>query len=160
MSPSPAAPTPMVRPLAAADLEAVVDLDRRTVGRSRRGFYEKRLAGLAREPAAFIALALDHAEGGLAGFVFARLLHGEFGGTEPVAVLDALGVDPDQRHQGTGRRLMAGLEAEMRRRDVREMSTEALWTEPDLLRFFAAAGFHLAPRLVVERTTEQQHTLL
>lgn len=144
--------SPTFRALTAADLEAVVALDRSITGQPRRGFYEKRLAAAAREPRAFISLAAENG-GRLAGFVFAHLLDGEFGSHERVAVLDSLATSPDARRGGLGNRLLAALERQLRDYGVHELRTQAGWTERDLVGFFAAAGFALAPRLMLERDT-------
>lgn len=141
---------PALRPLGAGDLERVVDIDRRLVGHSRRGFFDKRLAAAEADPASFIALAVEQ-DGTLVGFAIARLQAGEFGEEHPVAILDAIGVDPDRQGRGLGRMLMSGLEDGMRRLGLGEIRTQADWTYQPLIRFFAAAGFSPAPRLALER---------
>lgn len=154
MTPAQPLPAPAsleaVRPLVAADLEQVVAIDRTATGRSRRGFYDKRLAAMRRHPAAFVAFGHDGGDG-LDGFVLAQILDGEFGGRHPVAVLDAFGVAPAARHRGIGHALFAALETALRRRGARELRTQASWHDRELLRLFEAVGFALAPRLVLER---------
>lgn len=139
-----------IRPLRAEDLDAVVALDRRQIGRSRRGVYAKRMEAIARRPEDFVALAAEDG-GGLAGFAVARILTGEFGAAACSAALDMIGVDPAYRGRGLGGALLAAIEDEARTRGARAITTEAAWTEGPLLGFFAAAGFAVAPRLVVER---------
>lgn len=139
-----------IRPLAAADLDRVVSIDQEASGRSRRGFYEKRLAAMRRHSADFVALGYDDGHG-LDGFVLAQILDGEFGSRHPVAVLDAFGVAAAARHHGIGHALFAALETTLRRRGARELRTQASWQDRELLRLFEAVGFALAPRLVLER---------
>jgi ribosomal protein S18 acetylase RimI-like enzyme len=141
-----------VRAVTHADLDRVVDLDRRLTGQPRADFYRRRLAAQDAEPASFISFVATDGNG-LAGFFFAHVLDGEFGGQAPVVVLDALGVEPDQRGQGVGRQLMAQLDQTMKARGAKEMVTQADWNEHSLIRFFAANGFALAPRLMLERST-------
>lgn len=141
-----------VRELRPDDLDAVAAIDRALAGRSRRGFYEKRLAAVRRDPHAFAALGAE-AGGALVGFAFAQILDGEFGGVHPVAMLDAIGVAPTAHHQGIGRALLTSLEPVLRGHGVRELRSQAGWAERGLLRFLADAGFALAPRLVLERPT-------
>lgn len=148
----PSASVKTVRPLAEADLDQVVAIDREATGRSRRGFYDKRLAAMRRNSAAFVGLGHD-AGAGLDGFVLAQVLDGEFGGRHPVAVLDALGVASAARHHGIGHALFAALEIALCRRGARELRTQASWQDRELLRLFDAVGFALAPRLVLDRTT-------
>jgi GNAT superfamily N-acetyltransferase len=143
-------PSPSIRPLNGRDLNAIVAIDKAVSGRSRRGFYQRRLGHLAREPSAFVALGADR-DGKLVGFVFARLYEGEFGGKVAEATLDAIGVAAEARHQGVGRTLLNGMMETMRRHGVTEIATEIDWTDTDLTGFLADAGFLLAPRIVLER---------
>lgn len=141
-----------ILPLKAADLDRVVEIDKAITDRVRRGFYEKRFEASARAPQDFIGLAAVRG-GTVAGFALAHLQSGEFGGTGPVGVLDAVGVDPAARGAGVGQRLLAGLDEALAARGVGELRTEADWTEQSLISFFSAAGFRLAQRLVLHRTT-------
>lgn len=141
-----------VRPLTPDDFEGVVAIDNKLFGASREGFYKKRLSAVVAKPKDFIYVGVDH-DGTLAGFAFAQLLKGEFGGKGTVAVLDAIGVDPDHGHEGLGRSLIDGLIAVMRDKDVHELRTEVDWKNDKLLHFLAANGFETAPRLVLERAT-------
>ena len=142
--------TTTTRPLAGKDLERIIAIDQRITGRSRRGFFAKRFAALAEDAPAFVALAAER-DGGVAGFAIAHISNGEFGGTTPVGVVDALGVDPEVARAGVGQTMLAALETELASRGVRELRTEADWSEHHLTAFFSATGFRLAPRLVLER---------
>ncbi|RLA38441.1 MAG: GNAT family N-acetyltransferase [Gammaproteobacteria bacterium] len=139
-----------LRPLQVDDLDAVVALDRRVSQVSRRGFFEKWIKALARDERTFVALAACDGDA-IVGFGLAHILNGEFGGAETVAVLDALTVDPERKAAGIGHVLMDGLCAGAKERGASEIQTQAGWDETELLGFFAAVGFSLAPRLVLER---------
>lgn len=143
-----------LRPVSANDLDQVAALDEQVSGESRRGFFEKRLALQAKAPEAFISLAAISGNQ-LAGFLFAQLLDGEFGHREPVAVLDAIGVAPDQQGKSVGRQLIDELDRIMAKRGVDELHTQASWNQPGLAEFFSSVGFELAPRLVLERPVER-----
>ena len=136
------------RPLTAEDLDAVVAIDREIVGRSRPGYFEKRLAAALREPAGHIQVAVADPEG-LAGFVLARVLEGEFGRPRPAALLEAIGVAPARRHQGVGRRLLAGLEEVMRSKGLVQLETQVAWNDHEMVRFLDQSGFALAPRQII-----------
>lgn len=141
-----------ILPLTAADFDRVVEIDKAITDRVRRGFYEKRFAASAGNPPDYVGLAAVRGSV-VQGFVLAHLLSGEFGVTAPVGVLDAIGVDPAARGYCVGRRLLSGLEQALAARGVKELRTEADWTEHSLIGFFSSAGFRLAPRLVLHRTT-------
>jgi GNAT superfamily N-acetyltransferase len=139
-----------VRDLQPGDLERVIAIDAAHVGRSRRRFFAKRFRAAERTPDDFIHLGADGG-GQLVGFVLARVLRGEFGRDEPVAVLDVIDVDRAQQAHGCGRRLLTGLATRLRQRGVSRLDTEAEWTNHGLLSFFAASGFQLGRRVILER---------
>jgi len=138
------------RPLDMDDVERVIAIDRDRGGQSRRHFFEKRFAAAKAQPDDFIRIGVAQ-DGLLRGFAIARVHRGEFGFERAVAVLDAIGVEGESRERGIGRLLMRELGEIMRRQGVRTLQSQADWTNHELLRFFAAAGFKLAPRLALER---------
>ena len=143
-----------VRPLAPDDLDRVVEIDQELAGRSRRGFYDRRLRGASREHASFLYLGISKGDQ-LIGFVLARLLEGEFGTKKPTAVLDAIGVEYASHGTGAGKRLMAELEEILRLKGVSELRSQLDWNNHALMRFLDSAGFELAPRVIMSRRTEQ-----
>ncbi len=140
-----------IRSLECNDLDAVVAVDQNLSGRSRRGFFTRRLDHATRDPAAFVGLAAER-DGRFAGFVFARIEEGEFGAAAREASLDAIGVDLALagRH-GVGRALLDRLAADLRARGIGELATQVDWTDHRLIDFFSRTGFVLAPRVVLER---------
>lgn len=143
-----------VRQLGADDVERVITIDRDHSGGSRRRFFEKRFAAAAERPEDYVHIGAMRG-GAMRGFAIARILRGEFGHAQAVAVLDAIGVETESQERGVGQALMEALSDIMRRNGVGLLQTQADWTNHDLLRFFSAAGFKLAPRLVLQRTVEE-----
>jgi predicted N-acetyltransferase YhbS len=146
--------TTTIRALRPEDAEAVVRIDRERSGRSRTEFYAKRFHTLAADPRAVVAVAAEQA-GLVVGFAFARVLDGEFGGVAPAGALDAIGVTAEQEREGVATSLLSGLEAALAARGVRELRTQVDWTEHGTAAFFAASGFRLATRVVLERSLER-----
>jgi len=144
----------VVRPLGGGDVEAVVKIDCERSGRSRSEFYARRFHALAQEPRSFVGLGAER-RGRLAGFALAHIIDGEFGGSAPVGVLDAVGVSPEVERAGVATALLAGLEEELFARGAREVRTQADWTEHGMAAFFSARGFRLSPRVVLERVLER-----
>jgi predicted N-acetyltransferase YhbS len=151
------AATTRARELTARDLDAVVRIDCAASGRSRPAFYRKRFGALGEDPRAGVALAAERG-GELVGFAFASLLDGEFGGRAPSGVLDALAIAQESRGAGVASALVGELERALAARGARELRTQAEWTEHDLVGFFSAAGFRLAPRVVLERALDAPPT--
>ena len=145
-----AAPNQNVRPLSADDVERLIAIDRAHTGQIRRRYFEKHFSAAKAHPDDVVHIGVDR-DGSLRGFAIARILRGEFGREQAVAVLDVVGVEPESQERGVGHTLMAKLTEIMRRRGVQSIQTEANWKDRGLLRFFDASGFGLAPRLVLER---------
>ncbi len=139
-----------IRRLGAADVDRVIAIDRAYSGQSRRRFFERRFAAAKKRPEDFIYIGVIQ-DGLLCGFAIARVLRGEFGHEHAVAVLDAIGVAAECRGQGIGQALLGELKGAMRQRGVLALQSQADWTNHDLMRFFDAAGFKLAPRLMLQR---------
>ena len=139
-----------VRPLDPEDLQRVVEIDHSITGRSRRGFFEKRLAAAVAGIDPFIVVATER-DGALTGFAIARVESGEFGDAVPVATLDAIGGDPECQGSGHGTLLIQGIVERMAKLGIGELRTQANWDDHGLMRFFATHGFALAPRQVLER---------
>src|ERR1043165_9314997 len=96
------------RPITADDLEQVIAIDKANSGNLRRHFFEKRFAAAKARPSDFVHIGVV-AGNALRGFAIARILRGEFGKKDSVAVLDAIGVEAESRERGLGKNLMEGL---------------------------------------------------
>ncbi len=138
------------RPITAADLEQVIAIDKLNTGQSRRHFFEKRFAAAKKRPSDFVHVGVTDG-GALRGFAIARIMRGEFGQKDAVAVVDALGVAPESREHGFGQSLMEGLVAGARQQGARSVHSQVDWKNADLLRFFNTSHFELAPRLALDR---------
>jgi GNAT superfamily N-acetyltransferase len=142
------------RPITAADLEQVIAIDTANTGLSRRHFFEKRFATAKARPSDFVQIGV--AEGNtLRGFAVAHVLRGEFGRKDAIAVLDALGVAPASKEHGLGQVLVEELIAVARQRGARSLHSQVDWKNAELLRFFNSAHFALAPRVGLERSTNE-----
>lgn len=135
-----------VRRLNRNDLERVVALDAQVSGRERRGFFEHKLKENLLDTSVQVSLGAE-IDGILVGFLLARVWTGEFGLTDPVAVLDTIGVQPAFKKQGIGEALLEQLATNLQGLNVSSLRTEVAWDRFELLRFFHHHGFRPAPRL-------------
>jgi ribosomal protein S18 acetylase RimI-like enzyme len=138
-----------VRALTREDLDAVVAIDAAVEGRPRRAYIERRLAAALRAPKLHAQLAATDAKG-LAGFIFARVLEGEFGRSEPGLRLEMIGVRRDAMGHGAGTQMFGALAAWAKRHGIRDLRTQASWREHAMLRWLDAMGFMLAPNHIVD----------
>ena len=141
--------TVKTRTLAPGDLDAVVTIDAALSGRTRRAYFERRLAAALRQPALHLQFAAD-IDGALAGHALARVLEGEFGRTRPALRLEVISVARAAQGRGVGRALHAALEAAARKRSIGELHTAAPWRDSAMLRFLAGAGYVLSGALVLD----------
>jgi N-acetylglutamate synthase-like GNAT family acetyltransferase len=137
-----------IRPLAPDDLPLVVAIDAALEGRTRRAYVERRLAAAMREPGLHAQFAVCD-EAGLAGYILARVLEGEFGRSHRGLRLEMVGMRADARRQGGGRRLFDALAQWAARHQVTELRTAARWRDAEMLQWLAAVGFELAPDVIV-----------
>jgi GNAT superfamily N-acetyltransferase len=140
--------------LDANDLERVIAIDRAHTGRARRHFFEKRFTAAKKRPGDFVQIGVMRG-GALRGFAVAHLLRGEFGRKDVVAVLDAVGVERESQELGIGQELMEELVKALREKGVSSLHSQAAWTGEHLLHYFAASGFELSPRLVLDRSADE-----
>ncbi|MBL8861210.1 MAG: GNAT family N-acetyltransferase [Planctomycetes bacterium] len=144
-----------VRRLRPADLDRVVALDALVTGRERRGYFVHKLKENLLDTSVQVSLGAE-LDGILVGFLLARVWTGEFGLTDPVAVLDTIGVQPQFQHHGIGDALLAQLATNLRGLNVATLRTEVGWGSFDLLRFFHRHGFQPAARVCLDMDLAQR----
>ena len=138
-----------VRRLARTDLDAVVKLDAALAGRTRRAYFERRLALALRDPALHLQFAVEQ-DGAHRGHALARVLEGEFGAAGTGLRLEVISVARDAQGHGAGRALHEALEQEAAQRSIGELRTASTWRDTDMLQFLDRLGYTLAPSLVIE----------
>ena len=141
--------TVTVRALAREDLDAVVGIDAAIESRSRRAYFERRLAAALRAPKLHAQFAATDASG-IAGYILARVLEGEFGRGEPGLRLEIIGVRRDAQNHGIGTQLLEALATWARRHGIRDLRTQAAWNDHGMLRWLDTMGFALAPNHIVD----------
>lgn len=138
-----------VRPLRGDDLGAVVAIDAASEGHTRRAYFERRLDAALREPKLHAQFAAVD-EHGLAGYILARVLEGEFGRTAPGLRLEVVGVRGDVKGRGVGASLFDALCDYGRRHGLTDVRTQARWNDHRMLRWIDEMGFTLAPNHVLD----------
>ncbi|HET9316296.1 MAG TPA: GNAT family N-acetyltransferase [Vicinamibacteria bacterium] len=143
----------VVRRLCADDLAPMIAVDARVVGRRRDRYLELKLGEALSDTGIQMSLAAE-LDGVFAGFLLARVYHGEYGLVEPVAALDTLSVRPDLRGRGVGPALIGQLRTNLLGLGLTRLRTEVDWENRALLDFFHREGFAPAPRLCLELDLE------
>ena len=142
-----------VRSMVEADLHALITIDRRITGRDRSAYFQRKLAEALHQSDLRVSLVAER-DGGVVGFIMARVDFGEFGRVDPVAVMDTIGVDPDYRDFGIGRALISQLLMNLMTLRVEHIRTEIDWRGRDLLGFLDRCGFRPSQQLCFEHVVE------
>lgn len=139
----------VVRRLLPEDLEAVIALDARSIGRRRDEYFKIKLKQALSDTGIEVSLAAE-VDGVFAGFLLARVYYGEFGMMEPGAVLDTIGVRPELRGRHVGAALINQLSTNLLGLGIAQLQTEVGWDNLDLIAFFHHEGFRPAERLCLD----------
>jgi ribosomal protein S18 acetylase RimI-like enzyme len=143
-----------VRSLAPEDRADIARIDHRITGRDRSGYITRLVDEAMRDSAIRVSLAA-HGGGSVVGFVMAKVDFGDFGRTEPVAVIDTIGVDPGFARAGIGKALLSQLFANLHALRVERVETVIAWDNLALLEFFRRAGFGPSERLAFVKRLSQ-----
>ncbi len=139
-----------VQLLTTADESAVARIDRHLTGYDRTEYLDTALREALEASAVRVSLSA-RVEGVIAGYAMARTDLGDYGRTEPVAVLDTIGVDPAFARRGVGAALLSQLLVNLAALRVERVETVVARENFDLLSFLYRAGFGPSQRLAFER---------
>ncbi|MGL6108835.1 MAG: GNAT family N-acetyltransferase [Rubrivivax sp.] len=139
-----------VRAMRPEDLPQICRIDRQITGRDRHDYIAEKL-GEAMDDSAIRVSLTARLDGAIVGFLMARADLGDFGRTEPVAVLDTIGVDPDYAHHGVGHALLSQLFANLGALQVDRVETVLAPGDLPLQGFFFGTGFKPSQRLAFVR---------
>ena len=137
---------PDVRAMHARDLPQIVRIDREITGRDREAYIAGKLGEAMDDSAIRVSLTAS-VDGAIVGYLMARADLGDFGRTEPVAVLDTIGVDPAYEHRGIGHALVSQLFANLGALQIDRVETVVAPTDLALLGFLYNTGFKPSQRL-------------
>ena len=139
-----------VTTMAEEDLEAITRIDAKLTGRRRDAYIRAKLAEAMDDAAIRLSLAA-RLDGVIVGYLMARADLGDFGRTEPVAIIDAIGADPAYAGRGVGRSLLSQLFANLGALRVERVETVVAHRDVELLGFLYGAGFVPSQRLPLVR---------
>lgn len=127
-----------IRPMTIGDLDAIVDIDRRVIGKLRPDYWKKLIPEKPQYPYSSLVAEL---EGKVIGFVVGEVSGWEFGVPDTIGWLTIIGVDPDYQNRGVARRLGQEFVKNLKAVGVRVIYTLVNWNDWDLLKFFREMGF-------------------
>ena len=128
-----------IRTLKKEDLDAIVRIDEKVLGESRKDYWERKLK-LMNDKSSQISLIAE-VEGEVVGFILGEVSGWEFGVPETIGWMDTIGVDPAYQKKGIATALARELIKNLKAIGVRTIYTLVSWNDWDLLQFFHAMGF-------------------
>ena len=135
-----------IRLMQSTDFADVVRIDAASTGHVRDAYMERKLAEAMHDSAIRVSL-VARVDDAIAGFLMARVDLGDFGRTEPVAVLDTIGVHPDCRHRRVAHALLSQLFVNLGGLRIERVETVVAPHDVALLGFFYAVGFVPSQRI-------------
>jgi len=137
-----------------SDLGAIVRIDEKLAGQTRKEYWRQRLEIAALRPP-WMSLVAE-TDGRIVGFLFGWVGESEFGIARPTAWVDLIGVDPPYRGRGVGHALVDRFVASARElRAVEKVATLIDLGQADVREFFVRLGFHHGPMIQMEQATVQ-----
>ena len=144
-----------IRALNENDLDAVVEIDKKVLGKERRAVWKRKIAYADIYPRPALVAEL---EGKVVGFIMGYVSGWEFGVPDTIGWIDTLGVDPKYQRRGIGRALFnalienfkhSGREKALEAKELEKPQIEGVnvvytltnWNDWDLVQFYSAMGF-------------------
>jgi len=141
-----------IRSVEASDLDAIVAIDEKLTGHTRKDYWRTRLDIAALRPPWMSSVV--ETDGRIVGFLFGWVGESEFGVAGPTAWIDLIGIDPAYRGRGIARALVDRFGRGGRElRAIRKIATLIDLGQHDVREFFVGLGFHHGPMVHMELDT-------
>ena len=128
-----------LRPMTLADLDAIVEIDSKVLGKPRPDYWKKRIElPNVRYPFSCLVAELEKK---VIGFIVGEVSGWEFGIPDTIGWISTIGVDPAYQNRGVARRLSQEFIKNLKAIGVTIVYTLINWSDWDLLKFFHAMGF-------------------
>jgi GNAT superfamily N-acetyltransferase len=139
-----------VRPVELSDQDAIVRIDEKLSGQTRKDYWRKRLEIATLRPPwmSLVAETDDRA----VGFLFGWVGESEFGIARSTGWVDLIGVDPPYRGRGVAHALPRRfVDSGRELRAIERVATLIDLGQADVRDFFTREGFHHGPMIHMER---------
>lgn len=128
-----------LRAMAPSDLDQIVEIDIKVLGKPRAEYWEMKLDLVAKR--SHISSLVAQWDGKVVGFIIGGVSRWEYGLPENIGWIDTIGVDPDFQRKGIARALFAGMAGSLKKVGVDTINTFVTKRDWRLLKFFEDIGF-------------------
>lgn len=139
---------PAVRKMVPEDLDRIVEIDTRVLGKQRPEYWETKLeSAKKRSQVSSLVAELD---GRVVGFIIGGASRWEFGVPENIGWIDTIGVDPAYQRKGIAKTLFTEMTNSLKGVGVDTIITFVTRRDYVLLNFFNSLGFQKGDMLNLE----------
>ena len=140
-----------VRPAELSDLDAIVQIDEKLSGQTRKDYWQQRLEIAALRPP-WMSLVAE-TDGRPVGFLFGWVGESEFGIARRTGWVDLIGVAPPYRGRGVAQALLRRfVDSGRELRAIERVATLIDLGQADVREFFTRVGFHHGPMIHMEQS--------
>ena len=139
---------PIIRTMAPEDLERIIDIDIRVLGKARPEYWKMKLERADKRSPVFSLVA--EFEGTVVGFIIGDARAWEYSVPENIGWIDTIGVDPDYQMKGIAKILFTEMINNFKRVGVNSIYTFVRWQDWSLLRFYDNMGFEKGDMINLE----------
>ena len=140
--------TSVIRTMAPADIDRVVEIDIKVLGKPRPEYWEMKfeLVGKRSQISSLVA----ESDGKVIGFIIGGVSRWEYGVPENIGWIDTIGVDPAFQRKGIAKTLFTEMTSNLKKAGVDTIITFVKRRDPNLLNFFNSLGFQKGDMINLE----------
>lgn len=130
---------PLIRRMVRSDLDRIVEIDIKVLGKQRREYWDMKLDLIEKQPqfSAFVA----ELEGKVVGFIIGGASRWEYGVPEHIGWIDTIGVDPEYQRRKIAHQLFTEMKNSLKKGGIDKIITFVTRRDWRLLKFFNSLGF-------------------
>ncbi len=126
--------SPVIRTIVPSDLDRVVEIDVKVLGKPRLEYWETKLELVGKRSQ--ISSLVAELDGNVIGFIIGGASRWEYGVPENIGWIDTIGVDPDYQRKGIAKILFTEMTNNLKKVGVDTIITFVKRRDPILLNFF------------------------